>query len=106
MHFNILCDRLKDVTQETTALKEYDLKHKSQILKIATAARQVIRNCLFPNHFPQKKSSIFVHIIDCTQSTINSFCPESLPFPMPHQFTTLNNIEKLLFALHFSFYIH
>lgn len=26
MHFNFLCDRLKDVTQETTALKEYDLE--------------------------------------------------------------------------------
>lgn len=65
MHFNILCDRVKDVTEETTALKEYDLKHKSQTLKIATAAMQVTKNCLFPNHFPQKKkSSIFVQIID------------------------------------------
>lgn len=79
IYINYCAFQSKELTQETTALKEYDFE--TQIFKAATAVMQVTRKCLFPNHFPQKKKSIFVYIIDCTQSTINSFCPESCAFP-------------------------
>lgn len=84
MHFNLLCDRLKEVTQETTTLKETQLilKHKSQILKTATAAMQLgTVSSLTISRKKKKKIPIFVHIIDYTQSTRNSFCSESCAFP-------------------------
>lgn len=57
IYINYCAFQSKELTQETTALKEYDFE--TQIFKAATAVMQVTRKCLFPNHFPQKKKVNF-----------------------------------------------